>query len=464
MSVESIMNFRKVDDRVLTGGQPTEEQFQAAAQAGVRTVINLAPAGGRNAPADEAGLVGSLGMRYLHIPVQWDNPTEGDFAAFEQAMRDLGDAKTLIHCAANFRVTAFYSLYALRHLGWSLPQAEAFRASIWAGSDYPVWERFIRQMHAMNHSLERSNPMTTATTLDLFQLCGEAVRAISTRYNDAMQHEIDAAEIDGQDWALAFLVRGTEPHAMTPEQLRAQTPYVAHSKLTAETAGAIERGILAADAAGGLMLTQRGRDLLANSFGAVHKAMVGYAPLPEPALERLAALLLRLVEATLAAPAPADKPAIIASRRTDPGAQSAAGARIDQYLTDLMRFRDDAHQAAWRPHGVDGPSWELFTFIWRGDADTAEALAEKLARRGHSMSEIGQALAGLVQRGWLIEQAGVYHVTGQGCVLREQAEELTNRTFYAPWEQLGAGEIDELRDLLTRLRDAAHEQAGTSTG
>jgi hypothetical protein len=34
----------------------------------------------------------------------------------------------------------------MKHLGWSAEQAEAFRAPIWAGSDYPVWEAFISEM------------------------------------------------------------------------------------------------------------------------------------------------------------------------------------------------------------------------------------------------------------------------------------------------------------------------------
>ncbi len=148
MTTETIMNYRRADERVLTGGQPTEQQLRAAAEEGVRVVINLAPHGGRTAPADEAGLVGALGMRYYHIPVDWDNPTERDFVAFEQAMRERGDDKALIHCQANFRVTAFYSLYAIKRLSWSVPQAEAFRASIWEGSNYPIWERFISQMQS----------------------------------------------------------------------------------------------------------------------------------------------------------------------------------------------------------------------------------------------------------------------------------------------------------------------------
>jgi protein tyrosine phosphatase (PTP) superfamily phosphohydrolase (DUF442 family) len=87
-------------------------------------------------------------MTYHHIPVDWNNPQESDFEKFERVMQTLPEGKTLIHCAANFRVTAFYALYALKHLGWSETQAEEFRASIWEGSDYPIWEEFIGRMKA----------------------------------------------------------------------------------------------------------------------------------------------------------------------------------------------------------------------------------------------------------------------------------------------------------------------------
>ena len=112
MSIQGIYNYRPVDDQTATAGQPTEEQLEEAANEGFRTVINLATLDDRGALADEAGLVRSLGMAYHHIPVVWSNPTKEDFAAFEEAMSQAAGSKTLIHCAANFRVTAFYSLYA----------------------------------------------------------------------------------------------------------------------------------------------------------------------------------------------------------------------------------------------------------------------------------------------------------------------------------------------------------------
>jgi uncharacterized protein (TIGR01244 family) len=146
MSTEDIYNYRRVDDQISTGGQPNEEQLRAAAAEGFKTVINLATINPRYSLEDEAGLVQSLGMTYHHIPVEWEDPQESDFAAFEAVVQGLPEGKTLIHCAANFRVTAFYSLYAMKHLDWSEAQADEFRASIWEDSDYPIWEKFVDDM------------------------------------------------------------------------------------------------------------------------------------------------------------------------------------------------------------------------------------------------------------------------------------------------------------------------------
>lgn len=148
MSTEEIFNYVKVNDQISTAGQPTEDQLRDAAAEGFTTIINLAPVNPPYTPANEAGLARELGLNYIYIPVTWNNPTDADFAAFERAMSETAGDKTLIHCAANFRVTAFYTLYAQKHLGWSAAQAAALRDRIWAGSDYPVWEAFIARKAA----------------------------------------------------------------------------------------------------------------------------------------------------------------------------------------------------------------------------------------------------------------------------------------------------------------------------
>jgi uncharacterized protein (TIGR01244 family) len=147
MSTADIYNYRKVTDQTSTGGQPTENQLRSAAAEGFTTVINLALSTSDNALADEASLVRSLGMAHHHIPVKWDDPQPADFSAFENVLQACAaDEKIFIHCAANFRVTAFYGLYAMKHLGWTEAQADDFRAPIWTGSHYPIWEKFIAEL------------------------------------------------------------------------------------------------------------------------------------------------------------------------------------------------------------------------------------------------------------------------------------------------------------------------------
>lgn len=146
MATTDIYNYIKVDDRIITGGQPTEQQIRDAAAEGFRAIVNLATWHPQNSLPDEAGLAQSLGIAYYHIPVQWQNPTPNDFAQFVATMERIGDAKVLIHCAANYRVSAFFALYALKRLGWTEQQADEFMARIWKPGEHPLWDAFIERM------------------------------------------------------------------------------------------------------------------------------------------------------------------------------------------------------------------------------------------------------------------------------------------------------------------------------
>lgn len=138
MSTTEIFNAIVVSDDVLTAGQPSEDQLRAIAEEGYQCVINLAPIDPRYSLADELGLVGSLGMAYHHIPVDWEAPELDAYQAFKSLMETVADQRCLVHCAANYRVTAFYSLYAMDKEGWTEQQAETFMAPIWESN--PEWQ------------------------------------------------------------------------------------------------------------------------------------------------------------------------------------------------------------------------------------------------------------------------------------------------------------------------------------
>jgi protein tyrosine phosphatase (PTP) superfamily phosphohydrolase (DUF442 family) len=142
-------NFRRVDDRLATAGQPSEAQLAAAADEGVEVVINLALHGDpRYSLADERGSVESLGMRYVHIPVQFGAPREADLLEFCEVMDAHRERHVLVHCAANFRVTAFLGLYRVIRLGWPEESAFQLMRSVWEPDE--VWKAFIEEQLRSN--------------------------------------------------------------------------------------------------------------------------------------------------------------------------------------------------------------------------------------------------------------------------------------------------------------------------
>lgn len=90
------------------GGQPTEDQLKAFAEAGVKLVINMRP--DEEMEFDEEALVESLGMVYLHLPISGP-PDLGEDAqrALAQAL-DAADGEVVMHCASGNRCAALYAL------------------------------------------------------------------------------------------------------------------------------------------------------------------------------------------------------------------------------------------------------------------------------------------------------------------------------------------------------------------
>jgi hypothetical protein len=165
----------------------------------------------------------------------------------------------------------------------------------------------------------------------------------------------------------------------------------------------------------------------------------------------------------MAAPEPASKWSIGYSRRTDLGDRVHPLVRIDQYLTDLNAFRDDAHLTAWQSYGFSAPAWEALAYIWRGEAETLGQLLEKLEPRGHSLAAYQAAVQELVSRGWVGEDDGVYRLTEPGRTQRQQAEYTTERLFSAPWSCLNQEDTDSLQALLAQLCAALKEGVKLST-
>ena len=131
-----------------TSGQPSEDQLASAAADGFQVVINLATFDPERSLPDEGASAHNHGMEYHHIPVVWDNPRDEDFSEFDRVMAGVEGKKTLVHCMANYRATAFFALYSMKHAGWDRAKAEEFIAGTWAIGEYPAWSRFFERTAA----------------------------------------------------------------------------------------------------------------------------------------------------------------------------------------------------------------------------------------------------------------------------------------------------------------------------
>ena len=138
---ETIYNWRRLDDRITTSGQPTEPQLADIHALGVRHIVNLGLHTHEKALPDEAASVSRLGMTYIHIPVDFQNPTDEDFAKFCVEMARLEEVPVHVHCIANYRVSAFFYRYRRDVLGMDEAQARADLEEIWHPEG--VWATFV---------------------------------------------------------------------------------------------------------------------------------------------------------------------------------------------------------------------------------------------------------------------------------------------------------------------------------
>lgn len=142
-----IYNYLAIDQLFATSGQPGEAQFSLIKEAGYTTVINLAPSSMlENAVIAEADILSSLGLRYVHIPVNFKNPTDEDFQQFVQALEETPAEKVWVHCAANMRVSAFTYKYRREILAEEQSKALADLHKIW--EPVGVWKEFIEEKNS----------------------------------------------------------------------------------------------------------------------------------------------------------------------------------------------------------------------------------------------------------------------------------------------------------------------------
>jgi protein tyrosine phosphatase (PTP) superfamily phosphohydrolase (DUF442 family) len=144
--MENIINFRVIDYRIASGGQPTSEQFPVLAATGCQVIVNLAMPTSVNAIPNEGELVTQSGMTYIHIPVVWTNPQLDNFQEFVGIMQVYHEKKMFVHCAKNFRSSCFLYLYRVLFENVNPDIAAHDMLSVFQPNQ--VWQDFIDEVFA----------------------------------------------------------------------------------------------------------------------------------------------------------------------------------------------------------------------------------------------------------------------------------------------------------------------------
>lgn len=148
MDIEASYNFRKMTEKLTTSGIVHPDALEALRAQGYEVVVNLLPDTSEHAIPNERDAIESQGIEYIHIPVDFKQPTSSEFLKFVEALDRVHEKKVHVHCAANYRVSAFYSLYLVSRGIWNTEQAMAFIRSIWQPTEHPGWPEFIGRVLA----------------------------------------------------------------------------------------------------------------------------------------------------------------------------------------------------------------------------------------------------------------------------------------------------------------------------
>jgi len=293
----------------------------------------------------------------------------------------------------------------------------------------------------------------------LWNLMQEIIPTVGVHYRPALERFAAQSGLETRVWGLLLGALTLEPQTLSAELLSVHNPYAAVAGQLEWLAPAIDKGYVAQVAPGEYRLTETGRAETQRFIDVLREAMEAANPLTPAEAEQTVSLLRRLLGISLATPSPPDTLHIRRSFKLMPKTNPAL-PYVEQAISCLAAYRDDAHTSAWRPSGLSGAALETLTLLWRGAADSLEELCERLAQRGHPRQVYVQALAELREREFVEGPDEGLRVTDSGRRFREEVERNTDGYFFGPWGALHDAEKSELGYLLTRLRDGLREREG----
>jgi protein tyrosine phosphatase (PTP) superfamily phosphohydrolase (DUF442 family) len=134
-------NVRVISPLLVTAGQPDRASLLRLKAEGYAAVISLAPGNTPDAVADQAEILKSQGVEFVHIPIPWQKPEAKHLDAMAAAMQRLKGKKVLVHCQMNMRASAVTFLYRTIYEKADPAQAWGDVKALWTPTEQ--WAGFI---------------------------------------------------------------------------------------------------------------------------------------------------------------------------------------------------------------------------------------------------------------------------------------------------------------------------------
>jgi sulfide:quinone oxidoreductase len=123
-SVQSIVGFHPLSDRVAIGTQPTADQVTALAAAGFNGIVNLREESEFNdGPQSHAAV--TSGMQFFRVPLSKEEPSDAAVEKFLAVTDEPTVYPLFIYCASGNRAAAVWMIRRVLRDGWALADAEA---------------------------------------------------------------------------------------------------------------------------------------------------------------------------------------------------------------------------------------------------------------------------------------------------------------------------------------------------
>lgn len=285
---------------------------------------------------------------------------------------------------------------------------------------------------------------------NLWELMRKAWIKLEAKYEPELNKMVSESGLTMREWMILVAVLTFEPEDATPSHLMVRGPYTSTDRYLSWLENCAHQGYLDQINPGRFRLSNKGRVEIEEFIRVARRAMVAVDRLPSEKSRTLVELFGRLVDACIETPPPPDTWSISLSKKLMPDKDPAL-PYIEQAMSCLSAYRDDAHLAAWQTSGLSATAMESLSLIWRDQVVSLDELTDKMSYRGHPKSVYIDAVDELNRRDYLSGTRNAFQITEEGHDFREIVEIKTDEYFFIPWDSLSEYEMKDMAELIEEM-------------